>query len=101
MYNHIGFIYQATNWLYQGNNTMLVKGYLHYMKGEWLHPRTCVARYGTIKEKELLKVDKNYKRKELKKKHRYIYILDNKKEILTSLKHPVLSYPKNNNNTSW
>lgn len=62
MYGHVGYIYQATNWLYQGNNTMLVKGYLHYINGEWLHPRTCVARYGTIKSHELLKIDPNYKK---------------------------------------
>jgi hypothetical protein len=99
MYGHVGYIYQATNWLYQGNSTMLVKGYLHYVNGEWLHPRTCVARYGTIKSHELLKIDPNYKRREMPKKHRYIYILNKKykKLILNTLKHPILPYPKNNN----
>lgn len=102
-YNHIGYIYQATNWLYQGNNTMLVKSYIHCINGEQLHPRSCVAKYGTIKVNELLKIDPNYYRIELKKKHRYIYILDKryKKKILSTLIHPILPYPKNNNNSNF
>lgn len=103
MFGHVGYIYQATNWLYQGNNTMLVKGYLHYINGEWLHPRSCVAKYGTTSLKVLCDTYPDYKRKELLKKHRYIYILDKKlrKSILRLLKHPILPYPKNNNNTEW
>lgn len=103
MYNHIGIIYQATNWLYQGNNTMLIKGYLHVINNEIMHPRSVVAKYGTIKEKELLKIDPNYSRIELKKKHRYLYILHKKdrKEIIKKLKHPIIPYPKDNINTNW
>lgn len=102
-YGHLGIIYQATNWLYQGNNTMLVKSFFHCINGEILHPRSCVAKYGTIKEEKLKKIDPNYHRIELKKKHRYIYILDKhyKKKILATLKHPILPYPKNNNNTNF
>tara|TARA_R100000234_G_scaffold118743_1_gene99864 strand:- start:279 stop:935 length:657 start_codon:yes stop_codon:yes gene_type:complete len=104
MADHLGTIYQATNWLYQGNNTMLVKGYLHRLNGEWMHPRSVVAKYGTVKTSKLLEIDPEYERKELKKKHRYIYILTDKREkkkILETLKHPVLPYPKNNNNSDW
>lgn len=103
LYDHIGIIYQATNWLYQGNNTMLVKAYIHVINGEKLHPRTCVARYGTIKTKDLLKIDKDYHRIEMKKKHRYIYILNKryKKRIMSTLVHPILPYPINNNNCDW
>jgi len=94
--NHLGKIYQATNWLYQGNKTMLIKGYLHYINKEWLHPRTCVAKYGTIKKSVLKKIDPKYKRKFKPNKHRYIYILNKsiKKDILKTLKHPILRYPK-------
>ncbi len=100
---HVGIIYQATNWIYQGNCTMLVKGYLHHLKGEILHPRTVVAVYGTTKIKELLKIDPNYFRTELLKKHRYIYLLDKKhsNRIRKILKHPEKAYPKNNNNSKW
>ena len=104
MADHLGIIYQATNWLYQGNNTMLVKGYLHKINGEWMHPRSVVAKYGTVKESSLLEIDPDYERKELKKKHRYIYILTDKREkknILQNLKHPILPYPKDNNNCEW
>ena len=103
MQNHLGIIYQATNWLYQGNNTMLVKGYMHKINNELLHPRSVVALYGTTKYSELIKIDQNYERIEMKKKHRYIYILDkrNRKKIISELKHKLLPYPKDNNNSSW
>lgn len=100
MQNHVGYIYQATNWLYQGNRTRLVDGHYHVINGETLHPRTCFARYGTNKPDELLKIDPNYKRFELERKHRYIYLLDkkNRKEIIATLKHPILPYPKQGDN---
>lgn len=103
MYGHVGTIYQATNWLYQGNNTMLVKGWLHYVNGEWLHPRSCVAQYGTTTASKLLEVDPHYERVEMKKKHRYLYMLDrkSKKNILRTLKHPVLPYPQDNEGCEW
>lgn len=103
MYGHVGTIYQATNWLYQGNGTMRVKGYLHRVNGELLHPRSCVSKYGTIKEKVLKEIDSEYERIPLKKKHRYIYILDKrcKKKILSTLKHSIKPYPKDNNDCDW
>lgn len=103
MYGHKGTIYQATNWLYQGNNTMLVKGYLYKINGDILHPRTVVANYGSTKDNILKKVDPHYKKIEMKKKHRYIYILNkkDKKKIMGSLKHPIMPYPKDNNNCEW
>lgn len=103
MYGHVGIIYQATNWLYQGNNTMLIKGYLHVIHGETMHPRSVVAKYGTTKTDELKKIDAEYRRIELKKKHRYLYILRKKdrKAILRKLKHPIIQYPKDNSNCNW
>ncbi len=96
MFGHIGGIYQATNWLYQGNNTMLIKGYTHVVNGEHLHPRTCVAKYGTIKVEHLKTIDSEYYRIPMEKKHRYIYLLSkaNRGRILKSLKHEILPYPK-------
>jgi len=103
MQNHLGIIYQATNWLYQGNNTMLIRGYLHEINGKIMHPRSVVALYGTIKEDVLIKIDPNYRRIKLKKKHRYLYILHKKdrKQIMSELKHKVLLYPKDNSNCEW
>lgn len=98
MQKHVGSIYQATNWLYQGNKTRIVDGYYAFINGEKLHPRTCFSKYGTNKPNELLKIDPNYKQEELERKHRYIYILETnkkrRKEILNNLKHPILPYPK-------
>lgn len=103
MYGHLGIIYQATNWLYQGNNTMLIKGYLHKINGNVMHPRSVVALYGTINTQHLKSIDPNYERIEMKKKHRYLYILHKKdrKKIISELKHKVVPYPKNNFNCTW
>lgn len=103
MHNHLGIIYQATNWLYQGNSTMLVKGFLHRINNVNMHPRTVFSLYGTIKEEKLREIDPNYQRIEMKKKHRYIYILRRKdrKEIISQLKHPILPYPKDNLDCNW
>jgi len=103
MQDHLGIIYQATNWLYQGNNTMLIKGYLHKINGEVMHPRSVVALYGTIKEEEIKKIDPAYERIEMKKKHRYLYILHKKdrKKIISELKHKIVAYPKDNDNCKW
>lgn len=103
MQDHLGIIYQATNWLYQGNNTMLIKGYLHKINGEIMHARSVVALYGTVKEEVIKKIDPNYERIEMKKKHRYLYILHKKdrKKIMTELKHKIIPYPKDNLNCEW
>jgi hypothetical protein len=100
---HVGFIYQATNWWYQGNSITLIKGYIHIVNGHELHPRTCVAKFKTIKTEELRKIDPNYKRILMPKKHRYIYIIHKKDrdKFLKTLKHPLLPYPKNNDSCIW
>lgn len=99
---HLGIIYQATNFYYQGNNTMLVDGITikETENSEWMHPRTVVAKFGTanldvIKQK----IGHDFYIKNVAKKHRYIYIIPKGKErldILKSLKHKILPYPKNN-----
>ena len=103
MYGHLGTIYQATNWMYQGNSTMLVKGYMHSIFGELMHPRSVVARYGTIKPDTLTAIDPEYKRVETKKKHRYLYVLHkrDRAKLIRELKHKVLPYPNDNKNSSW
>ena len=103
MYGHLGIIYQATNWVYQGNHTMLIPGFLHKVHGKVLHPRTCVAKYGTVKEDVLLKEDNGYERVPMLNKHRYIYILrrEDRKALLNTLKHPALPYPKGNNGGNY
>ena len=97
--HHLGIIYQATNWLYQGNKTQLVNSVKVYINGESLHPRTCVSKYGTINLVKLKKIDFNCFYIQMLQKHRYIYILSkrNKRIILQTLKHPILNYPKGEN----
>ena len=82
---------------------MLVKAYLHKVNGEIMHPKSVVAKYGTTKANELKKIDVNYEKVEMKKKHRYLFILtkSDRKKIINELKHSLDEYPKNNNNCDW
>jgi hypothetical protein len=93
---HLGKIYQATNWLYQGNETMLVAACKYKINNEVLHIRTISARYGSVKDNVLKKIDPNYEKLNELKKHRYLYILNKKerKEIINDLKHPIKEYVK-------
>lgn len=92
-YNHLGFIYQATNWLYQGSPEY---AYQHYVFGKWLHPRSCMEKYYTTRSRELKKIDKNYNRRRLLGRHRYVYILNKRerKTVINNLYLPILEYPK-------
>jgi len=93
---HLGKIYQATNWIYQGNRTMLVKSYKYKIHGEVLHPRTISSKYGSVKDEVLEKVDPNFTKWEDIRKHRYVYILNKgeRKAIINDLKHLPKEYVK-------
>ena len=105
---HSGTIYQATNWIYQGNNNRWNDGWIFKFDEEarlpwtlsdrWIHGRTIFPYFKTNDPYEIQKqVNKTFWiRKELQK-HRYVYILANKKhkkKILKTLKHETLPYPK-------
>ena len=97
---HSGTIYQATNWIYQGNNNRWNDGWIFKFEedGRWMHGRTIFPHYKTNDPYEIQKqVTKTFWiRKELQK-HRYVYILagkKDKKKILKTLKHETLPYPK-------
>ncbi len=92
--NHIGYIYQATNWLYCGQSQ---PDEWYIIEGKKLHPRTVVANYGTRGEDKLRQMGYDFKREYLAGKHRYIYLLGSKgrrKELRKKLKYPILPYPK-------
>tara|TARA_B100000287_G_scaffold12181_1_gene12475 strand:- start:478 stop:1233 length:756 start_codon:yes stop_codon:yes gene_type:complete len=96
---HLGTIYQATNWLYQGDKIRYCDSWLYQLEkgGEWIHPRTIFSMYGT-NDPDLLKskIGHTFWMKEEPRKHRYIYFLCNKKQkksLIKSLKHPSISYP--------
>ena len=103
MQGHVGTIYQATNWLYQGNNIRWSDSWLYRFEedGKWQHGRTIFPYYGTndVKKMQLLVKKDFWVKKELKK-HRYVYLLggkNDKRTALKNLKHPILPYPKTGN----
>ena len=86
---HSGTIYQATNWIYQGNNNRWNDGWIFKFEkdGRWMHGRTIFPHYKTNDPYEIQKqVNKTFWiRKELQK-HRYVYILAGKKDKKKILK---------------
>ena len=105
MRGHVGTVYQATNWLYQGDNLRWTESWLYKFEegGKWQHGRTIFPYYGTNdieKMKDL--VEKDFWIKREMRKHRYVYLLGNKSEkrmAMKTMKHPLLPYPKVRNIT--
>ena len=99
---HAGTIYQATNWIYQGNSLRYNDSWSFKFNedGEWQHGRTIFPYYGTNDPKKIQEqVDKPFWIRKEPRKHRYVYILTKggeRKKILKTLKHPSETYPKNN-----
>ena len=97
---HCGTIYQATNWIYQGNNNRWNDGWLFKFEedGRWKHGRTIFPYYNSNDPKEIQKkVTEPFWVKKEQQKHRYVYILASKrykKKIMKTLKHDTLPYPK-------
>src|ERR1035437_7247754 len=99
---HRGIIYQAANFLYQGNSALaLMPNYsisLVNSPYKWMHSRTAFSTFGSHNIEHLKKrIGHIFWRKKEATKHRYIYILGNqtqKKKILSNSKHPSSSYPK-------
>jgi len=101
--NHSGTIYQATGFLYQGNNSLcLMPNYSISLEGppnyNWIHSRTVFSKWGSHNIEHLKKrIGKTFWRKKESSKHRYIKFIANKilnKKLKKSLKHPILPYPK-------
>ena len=98
---HLGIIYQATNWIYQGNSIRHMGNFGIALEedGKFMHSRTVSATYGSHNVEHLKKkIGHTFWRKEEPEKHRYVYFLcgrKDKKKMMKSLKHPPLPYPKN------
>jgi hypothetical protein len=98
---HAGTIYQATNWIYQGNSLRFNDGWSFKFDedGKWQHGRTIFPYYGTNNPKEIQKqVTKPFWIRKEPRKHRYVYILSKggeRRKLLKNLKHPSLPYSKN------
>lgn len=92
--NHIGVVYQATNWIYTGLSSKFrdpkVRGLEHQHHATYAHGLSnaqVIEKYG---------VDNVYF-VERPRKHRYIFVnasKSRKKELLRLLRYPVLPYPK-------
>ena len=75
---HIGYIYQATNWLYTG----LTRERTDIATGEGKHSRH-YEKGGDYSKRQIRTA-----------KHRYIYFHKCSKDIVNALSYPTLSYPK-------
>jgi hypothetical protein len=97
---HLGTVYQATNWIYQGNRIRPNDSWSFKWSedDEWHHSRTSFVKYGTNDPKAIqTMVSMPFWIKKEPRKHRYVYILLNgreRKKLLKSLKYPSLPYPK-------
>ena len=105
---HLGGIYQATNWIYQGMNTdiALMPNYGISLSNDpykWIHSRTVFSMWGSG-NLEALRIAigkdgyKEFWRREEPPKHRYVQILaqdkKEKKDLMKRLKHEIRPYPK-------
>lgn len=102
---HLGIIYQATNWMYQGkikgrslDGITHIDKYISTDKVTWTHPRSFATVYGDTELTTIVNaLGTPVYRKSLAVKHRYLYFLGNKRErksFLASLRYPILkSYP--------
>ena len=99
---HLGTVYQATNWIYQGNKIRPNDSWSFKWSeiDEWHHSRTSYVKYGTNDPKIIqTMVTSPFWIKKEPRKHRYVYILlsgKEKKKLFKSLKYPSLPYPKHN-----
>jgi hypothetical protein len=95
---HLGYIYQATNWIYQGQ--FFHKDILYsFDEGRtWKHNKGLRNVYKATTHEELVKIlPKPFLFKYTSPKHRYLYILGNKVErrkIFSSLVYKPFPYPK-------
>jgi hypothetical protein len=93
--NHVGIVYQATNWLYTGE----VKAHdsFYMVDGELLHPTTVRDRFGVTSPKVWAK-ENNIEMVKPKGKHRYFQFVGDKrskKTMISKLKYPIITeYPK-------
>ena len=87
--NHLGIIYQATNWIYLGESKNVSEEY--FINGKWVHKRQVSNKYKCT-GKRFLELNTHVKIREGSIKHKYVYILSpDLKTKFMELKKP---YPK-------
>ena len=90
--NHVGIVYQATNWLYSG---LSAKRTNWTIQGLDKHCQTIADKYTSKQVRELY--GDRFSLVQRSRKHRYIYINANKtrrKALLAQLKYQLQPYPK-------
>ena len=96
--NHVGIIYQATNFLYTGLSSSGHKDYELREGNLRLHNKTLFDKFGNAGNiKQAIENGVPITIKERSRKHRYVYFNckgKRKKEIMEKLKYPILPYPK-------
>jgi len=95
-HNHIGYIYQATNWIYTGTGNPGGGG-LVLIDGKPRHKKSLFDVYGTADIPTLEEVGHTIERTNRAPKHRYVYFLGNRRQrrkLRKALKWDVLPYPK-------
>jgi len=97
-HGHVGYIYQATNWLYTGIGAKIKNTFLN---GKLVHRKTLWEIFGTSNPDKINTLHKDYhfEFKESKGKHRYFYLLGSKKDkkemrTLLEEKWGIYPYPK-------
>lgn len=85
---HIGYVYQATNFIYVGEAKSHDNEY--FIDGKWVHPKVLTNR-GISAPAKWAK-ENNIKTKKPSGKHRYIYFVD--KSLKEYLKYDEKPYPK-------
>jgi len=91
---HVGYIYQATNWIYTGLSEPQ-DYYVNIITGKRIHPRSVFNSYGTRNKDKIPEYIQRFKEED--SKHRYFKFLGSKKQIkdmLSKLKYSILPYPK-------
>lgn len=91
--NHIGYVYQATNWIYTGLSAKRTNWKIQGL--DEMHNQTLTDKYSSKELRELYK--ENFVLVERPRKHRYVYFNADKrkkKELLKKLRYPILPYPK-------
>jgi len=94
-YDHCGYVYQATNWIYTGATKSHDHTYI--VDGERMHPMTIRDKFNVTNLKKWAK-ENDIKTEKPKKKHRYFFICASKKQkkkMLKQLKYEIITeYPK-------
>jgi len=90
---HVGYVYQATNFIYTG---LSAKRTEWQMIGVNKHSFTICETYSLNERK---KNKDKFKLIDRPRKHRYLYLIGDKKfkkNVIKNLKYPILDYPKTN-----